>query len=185
MSRLLLFPPNRFPLLAAVIVAISILSLSSCGLLGTAMALAPLKLSFACLPESTQIDTPGGKTQAIETLRVGDLVLGYEGHPVRVLQINAYLEDAEKSVFHEITFSNRSTVDLCSMHRIEGIRANNLAVGKSLPSGLTVVETKTYRSVERSYDILTEDDGYRIGGIPVNSMIEEMYEAGHSGKIRR
>ncbi|MDE0836654.1 MAG: Hint domain-containing protein [Akkermansiaceae bacterium] len=185
MSRLLLFPPGRFPLLAAVIAAISILSLSSCGLLGTAMALAPLKLSFSCLPESTQIDTPGGKTQAIETLRVGDLVLGYEGHPVRVLQISAYLEDAEKSVFHEITFSNRSIVDLCSMHRIEGIRANNLAVGKSLPSGLTVVETKTYRRVERSYDILTEDDGYRIGGIPVNSMIEEMYEAGHSGKIRR
>ena len=26
----------------------------------------------------------------------------------------------------------------------------------------------------RSYDLLTTDSGYRISGIPVNSMIEEM-----------
>lgn len=31
--------------------------------------------------------------------------------------------------------------------------------------------------VSRSFDLLTEDAGYRIAGIPVNSMISEM--AGH------
>ena len=38
---------------------------SSCGLIGatvsTAVALAPLKLLFACLPEGTEIDLPGGE----------------------------------------------------------------------------------------------------------------------------
>ena len=29
----------------------------------------------------------------------------------------------------------------------------------------------------KSYDLLTEDAGYQIQGIPVNSMIEEMHAA--------
>mgnify|MGYP001070774918 CR=1 FL=1 len=159
----------------------------SCGLIGaavsTAVALAPLKLVFACLPEGTQIDVPGGETIAIEELRSGDLVIGYDGEPVKVLQIHGYLEDPEESDFHAITFSNGSTVDLCGMHRISGVRAKRLEVGATLPNGLSVVSVETYRGVERSYDILTEDDGYRVGDVPVNSMIEEMYEAGRSGRI--
>ena len=46
-------------------------------------------------------------------------------------------------------------------------------------------EIEVYEGVERSYDILTEDSGYQVGGVPVNSMIEEMYEAGRSGAIER
>ena len=46
-----------------------------------------------------------------------------------------------------------------------------------------VTEIEVYRGVERSYDILTEDSGYQVGGVPVNSMIEEMYEAGRAGVI--
>ena len=34
-----------------------------------------------------------------------------------------------------------------------------------------------YGGVQRSYDLLTTDRGYRINGVPVNSMIEEMLDA--------
>ena len=37
-----------------------------------------------------------------------------------------------------------------------------------------IVEIKWYDGVKRSYDLLTEDKGYRISGLPVDSMIEEM-----------
>ena len=164
--------------------AASVLTTASCGLISMAIALAPLKLMFACLPEGTGIDIPGGETQKIETLRTGDQVIGFDGEPVQILQIHGYLEDADKSEFHAVTFSNGSTVDLCSMHRIEGIRAKSLKVGRKLPSGLSVVENRVYRGVERSYDILTEDAGYRIGDVAVNSMIEEMYKAGQIGAVR-
>ena len=33
------------------------------------------------------------------------------------------------------------------------------------------------RGETHSYDLLTEDAGYRINGVPVNSMIEEMVAA--------
>jgi hypothetical protein len=33
-----------------------------------------------------------------------------------------------------------------------------------------------YMGVERSYDLITETGGYRIEGIPVNTMIPEMAE---------
>lgn len=185
MSRFPLPFPRTLRILAISAAALSALSLGGCGLLSMAIALAPLKLMFACLPEGTEIDVPGGQTRAIETLRSGDLVIGYDGGPVQIMQIHGYLEDAEESVFHAITFSNGSIVNLCSMHRIEGIRAKDLTVGQSTPGGLSVVEAREYRGVERSYDILTEDEGYRIGGVSVNSMIEEMYEAGQRGKMRR
>lgn len=162
---------------------------SSCGLVGavvsSAIVLAPLKLLFACLPEGTEIDLPGGETRAIEDLRSGDVVIGYRGEPVKILQIHGYLEDPEETEFFEITFSTEATVDLCGMHRIEDIRAQDLEVGTVLPSGKSVVAIRTYRGVERSYDILTEDKGYQIGGVAVNSMIEEMYQAGRQNKISR
>ncbi len=172
---------TRLLRVATVLLAAGLMFAStSCGLIGAAVALAPLKLMFACIPEGTQIDTPDGQSKSIEEIRSGDLVMGYEGEPVKVLQIHGYLEDPEESDFHAITFSNGATVDLCGMHRIEGIRGKDLKIGSRLPSGLSVVTTKTYRGVERSYDILTEDDGYQIGGVAVNSMIEEMYRAGRN-----
>lgn len=156
---------------------------SSCGLIGagvsTAVALVPLKILFACLPEGTEIDIPGGESRAIEELRTGDLVVGFNGDPVKVVQIHGYLEDPEETEFFEITFSNGASVDLCGMHRIEDIRAQDLKAGAVLPSGITVSAVRTYLGVERSYDILTEDKGYQINGVAVNSMIEEMYRAGH------
>ena len=169
-----------------VVLAISV-STTGCGLIGPtaqmALALAPLKLIFACLPEGTQIDVPGGETRAIESLKAGDLIVGYDGEPARIRQVSGYLEDPEESEFLAITFTNGSTVDLCTMHRIGGVRAKELQIGNVVSGGHEVEAIRSFRGVERSYDILTEDGGYRIGGIPVNSMIEEMYEAGQTGKI--
>ena len=163
----------------------SMVALSGCSLigptLGMGLALAPLKLAFACIPEGTQIDTLDGSV-SIETLRAGDVVVGYDGQPVRVQQIHSYLEDT-KSDFYQVKFSNGGIVDLCSMHRIGGIRAKQLEVGSVISGGQVVTEIKTYQGVKYSYDLLTEDLGYRIEGIPVNSMIEEMYEAGRTGTI--
>ena len=89
-------------------------SLSGCSLIGPTvemgLALAPLKLAFACIPEGTQIDTLNGSA-SIETLRVGDEVVGYDGQPVRVQQIHSYLEDTETD-FYQVKFSNGSVVDL-------------------------------------------------------------------------
>lgn len=168
---------------------------SSCGLIGagvatvgmaatTAVALAPLKLMFMCLPEGTMIDTPVGP-QAIETLKAGDLVIGYDGEPTRVQQIHGYLEDPVASDFYEVGFSNGAKVDLCSMHRVGGIRAKNLKLGDVLEGGDSVTSIRIYQGVDRSYDLLTGDSGYRVAGVPVNSMIVEMYEAGHNGRVKR
>ena len=79
-----------------------------------------------------------------------------------------------------VEFEDGSRVDLCGMHRIGGVRAKDLTPGAEV-CGRRVVRKIAYRGVERSYDLLTEDAGYRIGGLPVNSMIEEMYAAGREG----
>ena len=78
----------RFPLsfkslrpLLLALMPVAMMATTACSLigptLGMGLALAPLKLTFACLPEGTQIDTPGGSVP-IESLRAGDLVLGYD-----------------------------------------------------------------------------------------------------------
>ena len=54
------------------------------------------------------------------------------------------------------------------MHKIKGERAINITEN--------VISKEVYNGVEFSYDLLTEDLGYRIDGIPVNSMIEELAE---------
>jgi len=154
----------------------ALLTLSGCGLIGTAVALVPIKMMFACLPEGTMIDTPTGRA-TVESIRAGDLVIGYDGDPVKVQQVHGYLEDSKKTDFYRVEFSNGEAVDLCGMHRIGGIRAKSLSKGAVISGGYEVVGITTYRGVERSYDLLTEDTGYQIGGIPVNSMIEEMIAA--------
>lgn len=173
----------RGHLLIVLILACAVTT-SSCGLIGmgvrTAVSLVPLKLLFKCLPEGAHIDTPEG-TQAVETLRPGDMVIGFKGQPVRVMQIQGYVEDKSVNDFVKVEFEDGAIVDLCKLHRIHGVRAGKLEVGQELKSGHIVKSIVAYGGVERSYDILTEDKGYRIGGVPVNSMIQEMYEAGHNG----
>lgn len=170
--------------LAAISFCSMALLFSGCGLINyglrTAVSLLPIKLLFTCLPEGTAIDTPTG-SRPVESLHPGDQVTGFNGRPVRVMVIQGYVEESEGKGFLKIEFENGGVVDLCKMHRIDGIRAGNLAPGQKLACGQVVKSIAEYGGVARSYDILTEDAGYRIGGVPVNSMIEEMYEAGRAG----
>ncbi len=156
--------------------------LSSCSLIGplvrTAAPLAGIKMAFACIPEHTLVDTPSGP-QMIERLEAGDQVMGFAGTPVRVLQKHSYLENPQ-TVFLHITFGDGASVDLCGMHRVDGIRARDIRVGQVIASRtVTGIESRTGET--RSFDLLTEDAGYRIHGVPVNSMIEEMNAAAATG----
>ena len=120
-----------------------------------------------CVPKGVQIDCID-KTIAIEDIKPGDTVIGYSGEPVKVLQKHEYLEDPTKERFYEVEFNNGSKVNVCDMHKIKCIAAKDITED--------VLNKKVYGGVEFSYDLLTEDLGYRIDGVPVNSMIEEMAE---------
>jgi len=181
----------KLSILGITLLAIS-LSTTSCALIGgviggvvrTAASLAPAKLALACLPEGTAIDTPDGP-KAVENLVAGDLVIGFEGTPVKILQVHNYLEDSTAERFRTVEFTNGAKVDLCDKHRIQGVRAEDLTAGSSLASGEIVQSVTIYSGVERSYDLLTEDAGYQINSVPVNSMIEELIETAQTGKLRK
>jgi hypothetical protein len=154
--------------------------LCGCSLIGAALPYAGIKLYFACLPEHTRIDTPSGP-QSIESLQPGDVVIGFNGKPVRVLQKHSYLEDPA-TVFLRISFADGATVDLCQMHRIAGVRAREIRKGQTV-AGRQVTRIESRLGETRSYDLLTEDSGYQIAGVSVNSMIEEMNTAAVSGVL--
>ena len=155
--------------------------LCSCSMIGplvqTALPYAGLKLAFACIPEHTLVDTAAGP-RPIEQLEAGDSVTGFAGKPVRILQKHSYLEQPE-TVFLRITFADGASVDLCGMHRVAGIRAREIQLDQTI-AGRQVTGIESRRGETRSYDLLTEDAGYRIHGVPVNSMIEEMHAAAAS-----
>jgi hypothetical protein len=123
------------------------------------------KIYVTCVPKSVHVDSIDG-TVAIEDVKPGDIVIGYNGDPVKVLQKHEYLEDPNAKRFYKVTFKDNKVVDVCDMHKIRGVRAKDITEG--------VISKEIYAGVEFSYDLLTEDAGYRINGIPVNSMIEEM-----------
>ena len=143
-------------------------------LVGAALPYAGLKMSFACIPEHTFVDTPAGP-QAIEKLEPGDSVIGFSGKPTRILQKHSYLENPE-TVFLHITLADGAAVDLCGMHRVTGIHARDIRMGQTI-AGRQVTGIESRRGVTHSYDLLTEDAGYQIHGVAVNSMIEEMNAA--------
>ena len=156
--------------------------LSSCGLLGsvvrTALPFAGVKMALSCLPEITLIDTPSGP-RPVKHLTAGDVVTGYGGRPVRILQKHTYLENPA-TVFLQLTFSGGAKVDVCRMHRVGGVRARDIRIGQTI-AGKLVEGIKSHTGEIRSCDLLTEDAGYQVGGVPVNSMIEEMHAAAASG----
>jgi hypothetical protein len=155
--------------------------LCGCSLIGALMPYAGIKMYFACIPERTLIDTPFGR-RPIETLQPGEKVIGYSGKPVLILQKHSYMENPE-TVFLRVKFADGAAVDLCQMHRLAGIRARNIRTGQTI-GGRQVTDIQPRRGEARSYDLLTEDTGYQIQGVSVNSMIEEMHEAAFVG-IRR
>jgi hypothetical protein len=153
------------------VVALAFL-LPSCGLISTALSLGLVKLRFGCLPQGTLIDTLQGPVK-IESLKTGDTVIGFHGTPVQITQIHQYREDPATSRYVTIHFSNGTSLSASPRHRIDGIPASTLQAGDVCGS-LTISRIGSLHGVSRSFDLLTEDPGYRIGGIPVNSMIEEM-----------
>ena len=130
------------------------------------------KSYFMCIPEGTKIDTPNGRI-AIEDLKAGDSVNGYGSKPVEIMQKHEYRENPNLKRFLRIYFDDGDTIDLCDMHKIKGIHSKEYNVGDSV-NGKQIINIKWYDGVTRSYDLLTEDRGYRISGIPIDSMIEEM-----------
>ena len=125
------------------------------------------KIYFKCVPKGTKIDGINNKIN-IEDIKPGDMIMGYNGDPVKVLQKHEYLEDPSVKRFYEVEFKNGAKVNVCDMHKINGIAAKDIAEN--------VLNKNVYNGVEYSYDLLTEDLGYRINGVPVNSMILEMAE---------
>jgi len=145
------------------------LLLSGCGLLLNAGI---TKLAFGCLPEGTRIDTPSGPVP-VEELRTGDPVIGYHGAVTTVRQIHQYQEDPSRTRHLSLTFGNGARVQLSPRHRIGGTPAGQLKAGDRVGNHI-VVRVHPLANVSRSFDLLTDDPGYRIQEIPVNSMIEEM-----------
>ena len=131
------------------------------------------KVLFKCIPEGELIDTPEGQV-AIEDIRSGDSVIGFSGEPVKVVIKHEYAENPDAERFHRFYLDNGKNFSVCDMHRIEGERSKHYNVGNSFKGGEVVEAIKVYGGVTRSYDLLTEDIGYRMSGVAVNSMIEEL-----------
>lgn len=159
-------------ILFAAPLLLTVLSLPSCNLIGTALGLGLAKLQFGCVPEGTLVDTADGPVK-IENLRSGDSICGFNGKTVRITQIHQYREDPASSRYLTIHFTHGDTISASPRHRIAGIPAAKLRVGDTCGSQI-VTRIESLHGVSRSFDLLTEDPGYRIAGIPVNSMIEEM-----------
>lgn len=160
-------------LLVCIFIA-GLIFLNGCNLIGVASSAALVKLQFGCLPSDAPIDTPTGPIQVSE-LQAGDLVIGYSGQPVQILQKHEYLEDAANTLYYRIFLSNGAEISTSKKHRIAGTAAENLEIGTQI-AGHTILKIETFYGVHKSYDLLTQDQGYRIHGIPVNSMIEEMMQ---------
>lgn len=134
------------------------------------------KVMFMCIPEGTKIDTPNGSV-AIEDLKTGDKLIGFNGNETTLQQKHEYKENPEVNRFLEITFDDNTKVNICDMHRINNKRSKDYLV-KDKINGKTITDIKWYDGVKTSYDLMTDGKGYRISGLPVNSMIDEiMYMA--------
>ena len=174
---IIMIPPRTFRFTACCVLPVLLIAtaLPSCNLLGTALGLGLAKLQYGCLPEGTPIDTPEGPIP-VEHLKAGDMVTGFDGGPVRITQVHQYAEDPATSNHLTIHFANGAIVSASPKHRIDGTPASMLKPGDAC-GGTTVERITRCETVSRSFDLLTGDAGYRISGIPVNSMIGEMRAA--------
>lgn len=150
-------------------------SSQSGAIMGTVGTVAAAKLMMMCLPEGQTIDTPRGP-MPVERIRAGHEVYGYSGAAVKVLHKHEYAESLNADRFLLVRFEvggHGRFIKLCDRHRIQGKAAGGLQVG-DLIGGRRITDIVRFGGVQRSYDLLTEDAGYQIHGVPVNSMIHEM-----------
>ena len=144
-------------------------------LMGLVKTGAGIKIAMACIPEGTTIDTASGHKVPIEEIKVGDLVIGLDNKKDEVLQVHQYKEDPEPVRFATITFDGWRKVNCCDKHRINNKRAEDYKLQDEV-GNREITSIEWYNGVSRSYDLLTATGGYRINGIPVNTMIPEMAE---------
>ena len=126
---------------------------------------------LSCMPGDQCIDTPNGP-KAVKELKGGDAVIGYNGEVAYIAQACSWNQDPLR-VFLKITREDGSSFTVCDDHKVMGIPAMEWVEGVELAgSRITAIEKIT--GLLTSYDILTNQGGYRINGIPVNSMIPEI-----------
>lgn len=130
-----------------------------------------VKIALACMPGYQCIDTPNGPVP-IQDLRGGDYVIGYDNTVKRIEQLCSYVENPETE-FLEFTLADGGKITVCGPHKILDIPAREWLVGAEM-NGVPIVSIGKVTGVTTSYDLLTDVGGYRIAGVPVNSMIPEM-----------
>lgn len=130
-----------------------------------------VKIAMACMPGYQAIDTPNGPVP-IENLRGGDYVIGYDNTVKRIEQLCSYVENPETE-FLKFALADGGSITVCGPHKILDIPAREWLVGSEM-NGVQIVSITKVTGVTTSYDLMTNVGGYRIAGIPVNSMIPEM-----------
>lgn len=129
------------------------------------------KALFSCMPGEQTIDTPNGPV-AVEVLKAGDQVIGYDGQVAIIMQHSSYTQDPTRA-FIRFTLADGRSFVVCDVHKIRGIPAKEWAVGADM-GGQIIKAMEVVKGINVSYDILTSAGGYQINGIAVNSMIPEM-----------
>ena len=125
----------------------------------------------SCMPGTQCIDTPKGPKQ-IKDLKGGDIVIGYDGNEAFIVQACNWNQDPTRT-FLTITREDGTAFTVCDDHKILGIPAMEWAEGADM-AGSRIASITASNGLLTSYDILTNQGGYRIAGVPVNSMIPEI-----------
>ena len=128
-------------------------------------------LALSCMPGDQCIDTPTGP-KAIKDLKGGDSVIGYDGEVAFIAQACSWNQNPLRT-FLTITREDGSSFTVCDDHKIMGIPAMEWVEGAEL-AGSLIKSIEASTGLLTSYDILTNQGGYRINGIPVNSMIPDI-----------
>ena len=101
--------------------------------------------------------------------------MGLDNKKDEVLQVHQYKEDPKPARFATITFDGWRKVNCSDKHRISNKRAEDYKLQDEV-GNREVTSIDRYNGVSRSFDLLTATGGYRINGVPVNTMIPEMAE---------
>lgn len=130
------------------------------------------------IPEGVKVDTPVGDV-AVENIKPGMRVTGFDGSPVLVVHVRQYLEDPTEKRFIEIALANGKTFSVSDQHRVDERAVSDFHPGDT--AGAQEVRSVTrYSGVRRSYELCTEDRGYRLAGVPVHSRLTDMPGGGNN-----
>lgn len=148
---------------------------ATAGAVSSVAGLTTVKYIANCIPFGGMVDTPNGPRE-ISTIKAGDMVIGYDGRPVKVEQKHEYVEYNDKN-FRTLVFEDGTQIRACTNHKINQRPLSDYAVGDVI-GGKKVINILTLTAVSRSYDLLTlaRFGGYQMAGVPVNSMIPDLIE---------